>query len=534
MAQRALALLEEQAAGYTSLTLPAHLQIQLEDKRKEVRALVERTSRSPRTVSSPLLPASPQGRTNSSPYITLELTAAPNPAPAGTPVTWTVVARNTGSAAAHHLALLRGTAMLGDEFNLPAGEACTFNFTQTYEKSGEYAESVRLFGAPQPCTASAILAVFAPPDFALSVTPSSLEARSDQQIEFTVNLRNTGDVDLNRVLLRLGRQVFEDPFDLPVGGEHSLVFTRTYTSDTIAYITAAAITPAGERLEREASAIVKVIAPQKPDRSPSLPEPTQAVARENPSAGQRNREDLSGLRSITLAPGVEMEFVRIPAGEFIMGSDKQKDPQASDDETPQHKIRLDEYWIGKTPVTNAQYAVFAKATNQKFALPKGKENHPVVNVSWNDAAVFCQWLSKLSGQQVRLPSEAEWEKAARGTNGRIYPWGDEWDAKKCNSRDSGIRNTTPVGKFSPAGDSPYGCVDMAGNVWEWVADWYDGHYSAISSVSSPVGPQSGNSRVMRGGAWDGDVAYIRSASRYYLTPTNRYDLLGFRCVAASP
>lgn len=131
--------------------------------------------------------------------------------------------------------------------------------------------------------------------------------------------------------------------------------------------------------------------------------------------------------------------------------------------------------IGKTPVTNAQYAAFVEATKRKVPkhwkrllrqdrIPSGKENHPVVNVSWYDAVAFCRWLSQETGQPFRLPTEAEWEKAARGADGRIYPWGDEQLTNELCYLGSG---TTPVGRYSPQGDSPYGCADMAGNVWEW-------------------------------------------------------------------
>jgi formylglycine-generating enzyme required for sulfatase activity len=163
------------------------------------------------------------------------------------------------------------------------------------------------------------------------------------------------------------------------------------------------------------------------------------------------------------------DWVTIPAGEFLMGSDKQKDPLADDDETLQHRVYLPEYCIARVPVTNAQYLAFVKATGHKSPyhwqdgrVPDGKENHPVVNVSWRDTQGFCKWA------KVRLPSEAEWEKAARGTDGRRWPWGDEPpDNKLCNFDDNGY-DTMPVGAY-PNGASPYGCLDMAGNVWEWTS-----------------------------------------------------------------
>jgi serine/threonine-protein kinase len=177
--------------------------------------------------------------------------------------------------------------------------------------------------------------------------------------------------------------------------------------------------------------------------------------------------------SLTLAPGVTMELVRIPAGEFLMGSDTNKDKAADYEETPQHRLHLEEYLIGKTPVTNAQYLAFVQATGHKppefwiqGVIPQGKEQHPVVNISWFDAFAFCRWAGQGSGHVVRLPSEAEWEKAARAAGGRIWPWGSQPpDKKRCNFNNN-VGGTTPVGQYSPRGDSPYGCADMAGNIDE--------------------------------------------------------------------
>jgi len=221
--------------------------------------------------------------------------------------------------------------------------------------------------------------------------------------------------------------------------------------------------------------------------------------------------------------------VRVPAGEFLMGSDTWKDPNAEGDELPQHRLRLGEYWIGKYPVTNAQYKVFVDATGhpppghwEGGKIPAGKENHPVVNVSWHDAAAFCAWAG------LRLPTEAEWEKAARGADGRIYPWGDKWDARKANTSEGGRGGTTPVGAY-PAGASPYGALDMAGNVWEWVADWYGEGYYSQSPRENPLGPASGTYRVVRGGSWVLDLRDVRAAYRYRNHPDARLDNFGFRC-----
>ncbi len=133
-------------------------------------------------------------------------------------------------------------------------------------------------------------------------------------------------------------------------------------------------------------------------------------------------------------------MILIPAGEFLMGSDPQKDSDTEDNEQPQHLLYLPDYYLGKTPVTNAQYRAFVQATGYQRPEdwaegrpPRDKEDHPVVNVSWYDAVTYCRWLSEVTGKSYSLPSEAEWEKGARGTDGRIYPWGNQWDETRCNS-----------------------------------------------------------------------------------------------------
>jgi formylglycine-generating enzyme required for sulfatase activity len=233
---------------------------------------------------------------------------------------------------------------------------------------------------------------------------------------------------------------------------------------------------------------------------------------------------------------VEPELIHIPAGEFLMGSDPKKDKGAYKAEQPQHTLHLPEYYMAKTPVTNAQYLAFVEATGQKppghwegGKPPGGKEEHPVVRVSWHDATAYCQWLAEATGKAYRLPSEAEWEKAARGTDGRIYPWGNEWEKKRCNSKEGGPGETTPVGQYSPGGDSPYGCVDMAGNVWEWTWSLFKDY---------PYNPKDGRedakaegSRALRGGSWLYDQGYARVSYRSLLQ-TDIFLNIGFRVVVA--
>ena len=211
-----------------------------------------------------------------------------------------------------------------------------------------------------------------------------------------------------------------------------------------------------------------------------------------------------------------------------MGSDE------SSDEKPKHKVYLDAYWMGKYPVTNAQYAAFVKAngykkpSHWKGEISANKADHPVVWVDWKDAQAFCLWASKVSDKAVHLPSEAQWEKAARGTNGRTYPWGEEAPNPRLLNFDENVRDTTAVGSY-PAGVSPYGALDMAGNVWEWTADWYGEDYYSKSPGKNPTGPASGEKRVLRGGSWGSVVRHVRSANRGCYVPGDTDDVGGFRC-----
>jgi serine/threonine-protein kinase len=226
-----------------------------------------------------------------------------------------------------------------------------------------------------------------------------------------------------------------------------------------------------------------------------------------------------------------LELVRIPAGAFTMGGDGKYDGK------PIHEVTLPEYFIGKYPVTNQQYATFAQATKRKFTLPKGKEQHPVVDVTWRDALAFCEWLSQASKRKVVLPSEAEWEKAARGPStgsgdARPYPWGDAKPDKTLCNFGNNEKGTTPVGKYSPKGDSPYGCADMAGNVWEWTrSEKKDYPYRSGDGRESL---DENKIRVVRGGSWDGIGDGVRAACRDGDDDFDHDDDLGFRvgCVSA--
>ncbi len=238
-------------------------------------------------------------------------------------------------------------------------------------------------------------------------------------------------------------------------------------------------------------------------------------------------------RPIQLDP----ELIHIPAGEFLMGSNPEKDKGAYPDEQPQHTLHLPDYFIAKTPVTNAQYAAFVEATNHRVPSrweggkpPGGKEDHPVVYVNWYDTMAYCQWLAQTTGQAYRLPSEAEWEKAARGTDGRIYPWGNEWDRDLYDSAEGGPGDTKPVGAY-PGRASPYGVLDMVGNVWEWTLSAYKGY--PYDPEDGREDPEARGTRVLRGCAFSNIDWLARCASRDRLNPDLMDDLIGFRlCIAA--
>ena len=205
------------------------------------------------------------------------------------------------------------------------------------------------------------------------------------------------------------------------------------------------------------------------------------------------------------------------------------DTGCSPDEKPRHPVTLTKgYWLGRTPVTVAAYRRVAQATGKGMPgspnFTQG-DDHPVVNVTWDDAVAYCKWAGG------RLPTEAEWEYAARGgKEGLIYPWGDTISHENANYEGTKGRDqweyTSPVGSFQPSG---FGLYDMSGNVWEWCADWYDGNYHASSPSSDSQGSSSGQGRVTRGGSWLLYPGSLRVSFRFWADPANRLGYLGFRC-----
>ena len=270
------------------------------------------------------------------------------------------------------------------------------------------------------------------------------------------------------------------------------------------------------------------------------------------------------------------DMVLVPAGAFWMGSqpediqlrvddckksvkpeNREKCDEWFRDEGPQRQVFLDAFYMDRYEVTNALFERFTAANAYRttaeaegwgwvFAAATGKwdkvkgatwrnpsgsgspapATHPVVQVSWNDADAYCKWAGK------RLPTEAQWEKAARGVDGRRYPWGEDWDTARANG-DMSVKGTRPVGGY-PSGASPYDIHDMAGNVFEWVADWYDASYYQKGQDRNPPGPASGQQRVLRGGGWHSRPIAIRSTSRGTGVQDFRYNYTGFRCARALP
>jgi formylglycine-generating enzyme required for sulfatase activity len=259
---------------------------------------------------------------------------------------------------------------------------------------------------------------------------------------------------------------------------------------------------------------------------------------------------------ITMTRAPSADLARIPAGEFLMGS-----ADGDEDERPVHRVHVSEFYIGRCPVTQEEYARFVRATGHPApavralplvatvggesafteiasryawtgdAPPEGHLSHPVVLVRYQDALAYCAWLAGELDRAVRLPTEAEWEKAARGgQEGRQYPWGDEIDPSRCNflvdPSLKGQRGTRPAGTYPTNG---FGLYDMSGNVWEWVFDWYAPGYYATGAGRDPTGAPAGAMRIVRGGSWvNDDIRMLRCAYRHKVPPDTYSYSVGFR------
>ncbi len=223
---------------------------------------------------------------------------------------------------------------------------------------------------------------------------------------------------------------------------------------------------------------------------------------------------------------IEFQMIRVPAGEFPMGEGED-----------QHSVFVPTFFIANYPVTNRDYQIFVQSTDRPAprhwldGYPKALGDHPVVNISWWDALAYCAWLRSSEGQPYRLPTEAEWEKAARGVDGRAYPWGEVFDPHRCNSWEAGIGWTSPVDRF-PGGASPYGVLDLIGNVWEWCSSLYaDYPYCAEDGREDLEGE---GWRVLRGGSWFDHEWGVRAPRRLSGHPDHVSHNTGFRVVREAP
>ncbi len=262
---------------------------------------------------------------------------------------------------------------------------------------------------------------------------------------------------------------------------------------------------------------------------------------------------MAPLETVSMVwPADESEMVFVPVGSFKMGS-AYDDKEAYQSEMPVHDVILDAFWIDRTEVTTGMYTkcvdagacevpniagqpiVTSRTRSEYYGNPE-YANYPVIYVNWYQATDYCSWTGK------RLPTEAEWEKAARGTDGRKYPWGNaNISGKRLNYADrntdfqwtialfdDGYADTAPVGNY-PDGASPYGALDMAGNVWEWVSDWFADDYYKNSPTENPAGPADGDYKVLRGGSWQNSNFGIRPTMRSRINPNISYGYVGFRC-----
>ena len=224
--------------------------------------------------------------------------------------------------------------------------------------------------------------------------------------------------------------------------------------------------------------------------------------------------------------GISIEWVRISSGSFEMGDNFS---EGDADEQPVHTVNLDEYYISKYEITFSQYDNFCEASGRSKPSDNGwgRGSRPVINVSWHDAKAFCDWMSEKTGINYHLPTEAQWEKAARGDDQRRYPWGNDSPTRNRANYNNYNGKTMPVGSY-PSGVSPYSVHDMAGNVYEWCHDWYSSTYYSSSPSNNPQGPGSGSRCILRSGNCYSGADGIRSASRYMNTPSTTHPGIGFR------
>ncbi len=398
-----------------------------------------------------------------------------------------------------------------------------------------------------------------------NVTLSLANANTNLQSDKPVTLAGTAPANSTVRVYEAGKLIGETRAD--ANGNYSLTLANLATG---AHSLIASIELNGARIESNTlnanvnaavAVIPPTIAPTATAMPPTATQVPPTATRIPPTATQVPPTATSAPSATpTLAAGTKQrrgkdnaEMVYVPASEFGMGD-------------PAKTIFLNAFWLDKSEVTNEQFQQFVDATAYKtdaekqgwgfefvngkweqvrgifWRSPRGnastladKQKHPVVLVSWNDATAYCTWAGK------RLPTEAEWEKSARGTDGRAFPWGNAWDGTKLNFcdthcafawKDVGANDqhaeTAPVGSF-PQSTSAYGANDLAGNVWEWTADWFDAEYYKTMPTRNPTGPVSGQLKILRGGAWSIDQTYTRNINRFMAVPEYRERSVGLRC-----
>ena len=286
-----------------------------------------------------------------------------------------------------------------------------------------------------------------------------------------------------------------------------------------------------EMLDRIKKAQEEAKSKAETEEKQTHPEPEKEKESKNSEERLKNAREEAARKAAEELLRNPRPMIAIPAGEFIMGSEPGK---GQPDESPQRTVYLDAYTIDKYEVTVAQYNDYLKKSGGEppdfWDRVNSKEdgNRPVVGVDWLEADEYCRFYGK------RLPTEAQWEKAARGTDGRKYPWGYDDTSSQFANFASGIisfsygKSLANVGSYE-AGKSPYGVYDMVGNVWEWVNDWYRKDYYQVALAKNPAGPDIGDYVVIRGGSWAIRPAVARSAGRMFLSPNTRSNSLGFRC-----
>lgn len=306
----------------------------------------------------------------------------------------------------------------------------------------------------------------------------------------------------------------------------------TVTAQAVSQATAVARAAAQAQATATARVNIEATSVAKATIGASLKATAEAIAQvtvvaQATATMQASLDKLAG-RGITATVNItdNAVYVQVPAGEFTMGSALE---EGESNEHPSHTVNLAGFWIMQTEVTNAQYAKCVAAgacsapSNSTWQIPS-RADFPVTDVTWDQAQSYATWAGG------RLPTEAEWEKAARGTDGRTYPWGNRPPACYRLNYDNCIGVAQKVGSYPPSASSPYGVQDMAGNVAEWVSDWYAADFYSQSPADNPLGPVTGSQRVVRGGAWSNSEDYVRTTRRVGNDPVESADRIGFRVV----